>query len=127
MPPKSVFREPKNVKEEKDYLDSCIPKATRYATKWAYKVFGEWQSSRRNKDANFEETGLEVELGCIVEMSAEILEFLADKVCLGGVKREWRTLSHKRFVQYLLWIATSVITSDLYTKITVIIFSLIIQ
>ena len=24
MPPKRVFREPKNVKEEKDYLDSCI-------------------------------------------------------------------------------------------------------
>ena len=32
MPPKRVFREPKNAKEEKDYLDSCIPKATQYAT-----------------------------------------------------------------------------------------------
>ena len=58
MLPKSVFRE---------------PKATRCATKWAYKVFGEWQSSRRNKDANFEETGFKVELDSIVEMSAEWL------------------------------------------------------
>ena len=32
MPPKRVFRDPKTAKEEKDYLDSCIPKATRYAT-----------------------------------------------------------------------------------------------
>ena len=36
MPPKRVFREPKNAEEEKDYLDSCIPKAMRYVTKkWA--------------------------------------------------------------------------------------------
>ena len=35
MPPKRVFREPNNAKEEKDYLDSCIPKVTRYVTKWA--------------------------------------------------------------------------------------------
>ena len=91
MPPKSVFREPNNVKEEKYYLDSCIPKATRYATKWAYKVFGEWQSSRGNKDANFEETGFEVELGSIVEMSAESLNFWLTKfvsgVCKGNGER----------------------------------------
>ena len=47
MPPKRVFREPKNAKEEKNYLDSCIPKATRYVKKWTYKIFGEWQSSRK--------------------------------------------------------------------------------
>ena len=66
MQPKRVFREPKNTKEEKDYLpNSCIPKATRYVTKWAYKIFGEWQSSRRNKDANFEEIRFEVEVDSI--------------------------------------------------------------
>ena len=74
IPPKRVFREPKNAKEEKDYLDSCIPKATRYATKWAYKIFGEWQSSRRNKDANFEETGFEVELEIIQSLEKNIVE-----------------------------------------------------
>ena len=29
MPPKSVFREPKNAKEENDYLGRCVPRATR--------------------------------------------------------------------------------------------------
>ena len=57
---------PKNTKKEKDYLpDSCIPKATRYVTKWAYKIFGEWQSSGRNKDPIFEERGSEVEVESI--------------------------------------------------------------
>lgn len=66
MPPKRVFREPKNAKDEKDYLDSCVPRATRYATKWAHKIFfGEWQSSRRNKDANLDEIGFRVEVESI--------------------------------------------------------------
>ena len=92
MPPKRVFREPKNAKEDKDYLDSCIPKATRYVTKWAYKIFGEWQSSRRNKDANFEERGFRSRNGQYSKFRNEycrderlILELLADKVCRGGV------------------------------------------
>ena len=82
MPPKRVFREPKNAKEEKDYLDSCVPRATLYATEWAYNIFGEWQSSRRNKDANLEERGFKVEVDSIqnleksiVEISAESLDF----------------------------------------------------
>ena len=44
---KSIFSS-MQCKEEKDYLDSCIPKATRYTRKWAFNIFGEWQSSRRN-------------------------------------------------------------------------------
>ena len=86
MPPKRVFREPKNAEEEKDYLDNCIPKATQYVTKWAYKIFGEWQSSRRNKDANFDERRLEFEVDSIqsletniVEMSAESMNFWLTK------------------------------------------------
>lgn len=65
MPPKRVFREPKNAKEEKDYLDSCVPRATQYATKWAYKSFDEWQSSRRIQDANLEEIGFRVKVESI--------------------------------------------------------------
>ena len=67
-------------------MDSCIPKDTRYVTKWAYKIFGKCQSSRRNKDANFEERGFEVEVDSIqsletniVEMSAESLNFWLTK------------------------------------------------
>lgn len=33
MLPKRVFREPKSFEEEKEYLDSCIPKSMRYATR----------------------------------------------------------------------------------------------
>ena len=44
MLPKRVFREPKSFEEEKEYLDSCIPKSMRYATRWAYIIFGKWQS-----------------------------------------------------------------------------------
>ena len=50
MSPKSVFREPKNAKEENDlHLDSCVSRATRYDTKWGCKIFGEWQSSIKRK------------------------------------------------------------------------------
>ena len=41
---KRVFREPKSFEEEKEYLDSCIPKSMWYATRWAYIIFGKWQS-----------------------------------------------------------------------------------
>ena len=87
MPPKCVFREPKNAKEEKDHLDSRIPKATRYVTKWAYKIFGEWQSSKRNKNTNLEERGFEVKVHSnqsletnIVDMSTESLNFWLTKI-----------------------------------------------
>ena len=111
MPPKRVFREPKNAKEEKDYLAGCVPRATRYATKWAYKIFGAWQSSRRNKDANLVESGFKVEVDSIqnletsiVEMSAESLDFWLTKFAGEVCKGERRAVSPKKFVQYLLWI-----------------------
>ena len=86
MPPKRVFRETKNAKEEKDYLDSYEVNAT----KWAYKIFGELQSPRRNENANFEERGFEVEVDSIktniVEMSAESLNFWLTKFASGVYK-----------------------------------------
>ena len=73
-----MFREPKNAKEQKDYLDSCVPRATRYATKWAYNIFGEWQSSRRNKDANLEERGFKVDVDSIQNLETSIVEMSAE-------------------------------------------------
>ena len=55
-------------------MDSCVPRVTRYATKWAYKIFGEWQSSRRNKDANLEERGFKVEVDSIQNLETSIVE-----------------------------------------------------
>ena len=50
MPTKRQFRPPKTEEQEKKDLEDCIPKDTRNATKWAFKVFSEWQMSRNNKD-----------------------------------------------------------------------------
>ena len=44
------FRKALSKEEEKNALQESIPKSTRYATKWAAKIFGEWQSGRDNKD-----------------------------------------------------------------------------
>ena len=43
------FRPPKTEEEERLLLDSPVPKNTQHNTKWAVKVFEEWQSSRRDK------------------------------------------------------------------------------
>ena len=41
--------------EEKKASQESIPKSTRYATKWAVKIFEEWQSGRDNKDPGKEQ------------------------------------------------------------------------
>ena len=40
---------PKTEEEERLLLVSTVPKNTQHNTKWAVKVFEEWQSSRRDK------------------------------------------------------------------------------
>jgi hypothetical protein len=49
-----VFRKPKGVEDEKELLESTIPKSTRDSTKWASKIFHEWQMERQNQDAKLE-------------------------------------------------------------------------
>ena len=44
------LRPPKTEEEERLILDSTVPKLTQHNTKWAVKVFEEWQSSRRDKE-----------------------------------------------------------------------------
>ena len=44
---KRVFRPAKTAEEEKN--EDAAPKSTRNATKWAYRIFNEWQLARRNK------------------------------------------------------------------------------
>ena len=51
---------PKTEEQEKKDLEDCIPKATRNATKWAFKVFSEWQTSRNNKDPSQEQCSYKV-------------------------------------------------------------------
>ena len=62
MPPKRAFRQPKSEEEEKAHLENAVPPSTRYNTKWACKIFREWQYGRPNKDATLEATGFRVDV-----------------------------------------------------------------
>lgn len=50
MATKRTFRPPITGEEEKQALENSTPKSTRYATKWAFKIFSQWQTQRSNKD-----------------------------------------------------------------------------
>ena len=43
----SRFRSPKTGEEESKLLQGSIPKSTAYKTKWAIKIFHEWQINRK--------------------------------------------------------------------------------
>ena len=45
----SRFRSPKTGEEESKLLQRSIPKSTAYKTKWAIKIFHEWQINRKVK------------------------------------------------------------------------------
>ena len=55
----SRFRTPKTLEEEKLLLSQFVPKNTQYNTKWAVKLFEEWQRSRSNTIAQREAVGVE--------------------------------------------------------------------
>lgn len=86
MSSKREFRQPKTRHEEEDCLAKSVPKSTRYHTKWAVKMFREWQNSRKIKYASEEEAGFQVDLDtvesletCITEMNARSLNFWLTK------------------------------------------------
>ena len=45
----SRFRSPKTGEEESKLLQGSIPKSTAFKTKWAIKIFHEWQINRKGK------------------------------------------------------------------------------
>lgn len=57
----SRFRAAKSEEEERESLEGAIPCNTRYSTRWARKIFEEWQTSRGNSSAVNEPTSLTVE------------------------------------------------------------------
>ena len=86
MSSKRDFRQPKTRQEEEDCLAKSVPQSTRYHTKWAVKIFREWQNSRNIKYASEEEAGFHVELDtiqsletCITKMNALSLNFWLTK------------------------------------------------
>ena len=71
------FRKALSKEEEKNALQESIPKSTRYATKWAVKIFGEWQSGRDNKDPGKEQCSFKFDLG---NVEASGIPIFASKV-----------------------------------------------
>ena len=86
IPPKRRFRPPKSEQEEKQILDECIPKSARSSTKWAFKIFSEWQIARVNKDSCIGQRSFKIDIDKvqtldtnIANMSAETLNFWLTK------------------------------------------------
>ena len=52
------FRAAKTALEELDNIEQAVASGTKYNTRWAYNIFEEWQSSRRNKVAVDDSTAL---------------------------------------------------------------------
>ena len=82
------FRPAKSVDEERDSVEAAVPSCTKYCTKWAYKIFEDWQLSRKNKVANEEATALrfdnlssmqDLDSVKLDELSAESLNFWPSK------------------------------------------------
>ena len=75
-------------KNEIVYVEAAVPSCTKYCTKWAYKIFEEWQLSRKNKVAIEEATALrfdnlssvqDLDSVKLEELSAESLNFWLSK------------------------------------------------
>ena len=66
------FRKALSKEEEQNALQESIPKSTRYATKWAVKIFGEWQSGRDNKDPGKEQCSFKFYLGNVEALDTNI-------------------------------------------------------
>ena len=62
LPTKRNFRSPKSAEEEKRLLEGNTPKSTQYVTKWAFKMFKDWQLGRNNKDPSLESTSSKANL-----------------------------------------------------------------
>ena len=82
---KRKLRKLKTADEEKALLEKSFPKSTRYVTNWSFNFFAQLQNARLNKQAANEEAGFDMKRDKIdtniVNMTAESLNFLVDKIC----------------------------------------------
>ena len=82
------FRPAKSVDEERDSVEAAFLSCTKYCTIWAYKIFEDWQLSRKNKVAIEETTALrfdnlssgqDLDSVKLEELSVESLNFWLSK------------------------------------------------
>ena len=78
------FRQPKSYEEEETLIKDHQPKSTQYVTKWAVKIFEEWQTQRPQKEPSHKDMpskNVEIQnlATKISDMSAETLNFWLTK------------------------------------------------
>ena len=83
----SRFRFPKSTEQERSILIDSIPKKnTRQNTKWAVKVFEDWQHARKNKDVIKEKVGFgQMDLATIQHVTCRIEHMLAETLNFGSL------------------------------------------
>jgi hypothetical protein len=55
------FRSARSAEEEQTLLERATPPSTRYATKWALKIFDSWRAARKVKEVNIDDAGHETD------------------------------------------------------------------
>ena len=83
---KRVFRQTKTAEEEKKLLEDAVPKSARNATKWAYRIFSEWQLARRNKDPRTESISFMFDLEKVQCLDINITSMTAESLCFWSTK-----------------------------------------
>ena len=77
----SRFRAPKTSEEEELLVSEVVPKNTQYNTKWAVKLFQEWQQSRSNTIAQREAVGVKgVDVSNVEDLRVPLEEMSACSV-----------------------------------------------
>ena len=78
----------------KAIVGRCRAKSTRDYTKWAYRIFDEWQLARTNKHPRSESCSLMFDLDKVQRMDINITSMTADSLCFWLTKfsEDWRSL-----------------------------------
>ena len=61
------FRSARSSEEERELFKKFTPPSTRYATKWAIKVFNEWRGAREVKEVETNDVGFGIDDGSSIQ------------------------------------------------------------
>ena len=67
-------------------MKDCIPKSTPDSTKWACKIFNEWQMARANKDASLESCSFTLDMAKIQRLDTNIVNMSAESLGICGLR-----------------------------------------
>ena len=81
------FRKGQTAKEQEKTLEDAVPQSTKYSTKWAHKIFTDWQIQRLNKDPMKEILTWDVkDISTIQDLSTSVEQFKAESLDFWLVK-----------------------------------------